>query len=84
MEDKIHSVIDRYIIEILPTLKINTQKSYLHAIEILRQFFGHYSPSEITPQLAYKHLEEIAKARTMNVANSCHTVLLNIMDRSVR
>lgn len=69
MGDTLASVIDRYIIEELPRLRPQTRQSYLPSLARLRATLGHNPFRLITPRIVYQHMDAVAKAHTMNVAN---------------
>lgn len=84
MGDTLDGVIDRYTLEILPTLKPNTRGSYTASLARLRLTLGHNAARVITPQIVYQHLDAVAKASTMNVANNDLKVLNGLYDYAVR
>lgn len=84
MGDSLASVIDRYRLAVLPTLKPLTRDSYGRGLDLLRSTLGENKLGLIKPQLVYQYLEEVAKAKTMNVANHQLKLLNAVLDRAVR
>lgn len=84
MGDTLGAIIDRYTIEVLPSLKPQTRGSYGRALDLLREALGENPARLITPQLTYQYLELVARSRTMNVANQQLKMINVILDRAVR
>jgi hypothetical protein len=84
MGETLDSVIDRYTLEILPALRPNTRASYSTSLACLRGTLGHNPMRLITPQIAYQHLDAVAAAKGMNVANNDLKVLNVLADYAVR
>ena len=82
--EHLSGAIDRYIAERVPRLKPATRDAYLPACERLRKGLGHNRVGQIKPRMAYQYMDAVAKARTMNIANTDLKVLNAIMDRCVR
>lgn len=78
------SAVDRYTVEVLPTLKPQTQASYSAALQRLRQGLGHNKVVMIKPQLVYQYMDTVAKARSMNLANTDLKVLNQVLRFCVR
>lgn len=78
------SVIDRYRAEILPSLKPQTQSSYSPALDRIRFGLGHNKVVTAKPQVIYKYMDQVRKARTMNIANQDLKVLNQVLDCAVR
>lgn len=78
------SVIDRYRAEVLPSLKPQTQASYSPALDRLRLGLGHNKVVTAKPQVIYKYMDQVRKARTMNIANQDLKVLNQVLDSAVR
>lgn len=47
---------DRFIVEIIPTLSPRTQKNYIEAVAVLRPIFGKMLPGDFRPHHGYKFM----------------------------
>lgn len=84
MVDTLASVIDRYRVEVLPSLKPQTRASYGAGLDLLQPALGRNPCRLIQPQIVYQYLDAVAKARTMNVANHQLKLINVVLDRAVR
>lgn len=84
MGETLSSVIDRYRIDVLPSLKPQTQTSYGKGLDLLQEALGANACRLVQPQLAYQYLDAVAKAKTMNVANHQLKLINIVLDRAVR
>ncbi|MBB3142233.1 site-specific integrase [Halomonas organivorans] len=84
VSEKLISVIDRYKVEVLGKRSISTQNGYGVAIRRLRQGLGHNPVAAITPKVAYRYMDALAKAKGMSVANTDLKVLNQVMNAAVR
>lgn len=82
--DTLQSVIDRYRIDVMPLKKINTRRSYTGSLDRLGSIMGHNRLTLIVPKLVYQYMDNIARARTMNVANQDLKVLNTVLDKAVQ
>ena len=78
------SAVDRYTVEVLPTLKPQTQASYSAALKRIRQGLGHNKVVMIKPQLVYQYMDNVSRARSMNLANTDLKVLNQVLRHCVR
>ncbi len=82
--DTLASVIDRYSVEILPTLSHSAQQNYRQSLDRLRRVLGESPMGLIVPQGVYRYLDALAKAKSMQVANQDLKVLNRTLDFAVR
>ena len=84
LTDRLGSLIDRYDVEILPTRSASTQAGYAVALRRLRVGLGHNPVITITPRVAYRYMDALAKAKGMQVANTDLKVLNQVLNAGVR
>ncbi len=82
--DTLASVIDRYSVEVLPTLSHSAQQNYRQSLDRLRRVLGESPVGLIVPQGVYRYLDALAKAKSMQVANQDLKVLNRTLDFAVR
>lgn len=82
--DTLGSVCDRYTIEALPSLKPQTQQSYLRALERIKRGIGPNKIGLIKPQLVYQYMEHIKEEHGMNSANIDLKVMNGVLDHAIR
>ena len=57
MKSTLGAVIERYLVEVIPTKAPRTQRDNLKELKLLKQAFGHMAPDEITPQDIYAYMD---------------------------
>ena len=77
------SIVDRYSVERLHQHSRNTQASYSPSMKRIRAALGHNKAASLTPQIIYRYMDAVQKARTMNVANNDLKVINVLLDRAV-
>lgn len=82
--EHLSSLVDRYQAEILPTRSASTQNGYAVALKRLRSGLGHNPVAIITPRVAYRYMDALAKAKGMQVANTDLKVLNQVLNAGVR
>jgi len=84
MSDKLASLIDRYTLEVLPTLSYSAQCNYRQSLERLRRVMGDNPVGVIVPKVVYRYLDEVQQKKSMQVANQDLKVLNRVLDYAVR
>ncbi|SDO28349.1 Phage integrase family protein [Halomonas shengliensis] len=84
MGDTLASLIDRYSLEVLPTLSYSAQNNYRLSLDRLRRVMGHNAVGVIVPKLVYRYLDELQQKKTMQAANQDLKVLNRVLDFAVR
>lgn len=82
--DKLAALIDRYAIEILPTLSYSAQCNYRQSLDRLRRVMGANPVGTITPMHVYRYMDALSKEKSMGVANQDQKVLNRVLDYAVR
>ncbi|MBN8410736.1 tyrosine-type recombinase/integrase [Halomonas litopenaei] len=82
--DQLSSLIDRYSIEVMPTLSYSAQCSYRQSLDRLRRVMGDNPVGVIVPRVVYRYMDEVATKKTMGVANQDLKVLNRVLDFAVR
>jgi integrase len=78
------SIVDRYMAECLHAHTRNTQASYTPSLKRIRAAIGHNRATALTPQVIYRYMDAVKKARTMNVANNDLKVINVLLDSAIR
>jgi integrase len=51
-------IMDRYLLEVVPTVGVRTQTEYRRALKNLRAVFGEMSPEDVEPQHVYQYVDK--------------------------
>lgn len=84
LSGSVASLIDRYTLEVLPTLSYSAQSSYRQSLTRLRSVWGSNPVGVVVPKAVYRYLDEIQQKKTMQVANQDLKVLNRVLDYAVR
>lgn len=82
--DKLGSLIDRYTIEVLPTLSYSAQCNYRQSLERLQRVMGGSPVGTVAPMHIYRYMDALANEKSMQVANQDLKVLNRVLDYAVR
>jgi len=82
--DTLASLIDRYTLEVLPTLSYSAQNNYRQSLDRLRRVMGDNPVQVIVPKFVYRYLDEVQQKKSMQVANQDLKVLNRVLDFAVR
>ena len=85
MEDitTVSELMDRYLLEVVPTKSFNSQESNQLAIRRLRPVFGMIRPTEIQPVHAYKYADLVKKAHGTTSAKHDIQCLSHLLTKAV-
>lgn len=82
--DKLEELIDRYTVEVLPTLSYSAQNNYRQSLRRLRPTMGSNPVAVIVPRLVYQYMDEVQRRKSMHLANQDLKVLNRVLDFAVR
>ena len=79
----VSELMDRYLLEVVPTKSFKSQESNQLAIRRLRPVFGMMRPAEIQPVHAYKYADLVAKAHGKTSAKHDIQCLSHLLTKAV-